>query len=96
MNVSEAGSAGACWLCATAPVGVLCRGMVLIVAMPPASVSLSVRRVFVFLALQGLHPAWRAVLRYSKLLQSQIFYVDIEGRVKIGAWEVAIVTEKAR
>ena len=57
MNVSEAGSAGACWLCATAPVGVLCRGMVLIVAMPPASVSLSVRRVFVFLALQGLHPA---------------------------------------
>jgi hypothetical protein len=39
---------------------------------------------------------WRAVLRYSKLLQSQIFYVDIEGRVNIGAWEVAIVTEKAR
>jgi hypothetical protein len=36
------------------------------------------------------------VLRYSKLLQSQIFYVDIEGRVNIGAWEVAIVTEKAR
>ena len=40
---------------------------------------------------------WCAVLRCAKLLQSRkIFYVDIEGHITIGVWEVAIVTEKAR
>jgi hypothetical protein len=42
---------------------------------------------------------WRVVLRYAQLLlqaPAQIFYVDIEGRKKIGAWEVAIVKQNNR
>jgi uncharacterized membrane protein YccC len=42
---------------------------------------------------------WRVVLRYAKLLlqaPAQIFYVDIEGHKKIGAWEVAIVKQDTR